>query len=90
MQIDKCEVRSWLWVLALVCVLQAWPAKAQELRWTTGQGFTTATVLDTAVAMRINGLVARVSVRQEFRNDGNEWTEGTYVFPLPDTANHLN
>jgi Ca-activated chloride channel family protein len=86
MQINKTEVRSWLWVLALVCVLKAWPADAQELRWTTGQGYTTATALDTAVEMRINGLVARVAVRQEFRNEGNAWTEGIYVFPLPDRA----
>ena len=86
MQTNKTAVRSWLWVLALVCVLQAWPAEAQELRWTTGQGYTTATTLDTAVEMQINGLVARVAVRQEFRNDGNTWTEGIYVFPLPDRA----
>ncbi|MBT8082320.1 MAG: marine proteobacterial sortase target protein [Gammaproteobacteria bacterium] len=86
MQTNKTDVRSWLWVLALVCVLKAWPADAQELRWTTGQGYTTATALDTAVEMQINGLVARVAVRQEFQNDGNEWTEGIYVFPLPDRA----
>ncbi len=86
MQIDKRDVRSWLWILALVCVLRAWPADAQELRWTKDHGYTTGTVLGTAVHMNINGLVARVSVRQEFRNDGNAWTEGVYVFPLPDKA----
>jgi Ca-activated chloride channel family protein len=30
--------------------------------------------------------VARVKVRQEFRNEGGEWVEGIYVFPLPDKA----
>ena len=35
---------------------------------------------------RVTGLVARVHVRQEFRNDGAEWVEGVYVFPLPDEA----
>lgn len=49
-------------------------------------GYVTATRLDSEVHMRISGLVARVSVRQEFRNDGGEWVEGVYVFPLPDTA----
>ena len=49
-------------------------------------GFTTATRMNTDVTMNVSGLVARVSVRQEFRNDGNEWTEGVYVFPLPDRA----
>ena len=49
-------------------------------------GFTTATRMNTDVTMNVSGLVARVSVRQEFRNDGGEWTEGVYVFPLPDAA----
>jgi Ca-activated chloride channel family protein len=49
-------------------------------------GLVTATRTNTAVTMDISGLVARVSVRQEFRNQGDEWTEGVYVFPLPDKA----
>ncbi len=49
-------------------------------------GLKTATRTNTDVAMTVSGLVARVSVRQEFRNDGDEWTEGVYVFPLPDEA----
>jgi Ca-activated chloride channel family protein len=34
----------------------------------------------------INGVIARVSVRQWFRNSGSDWTEALYVFPLPDGA----
>lgn len=49
-------------------------------------GYYAATALDTNVTMRINGLVARVSVRQAFANTGSEWAEGVYVFPLPDKA----
>ena len=49
-------------------------------------GYVTATRLNTDVTLRISGLVARVAVRQEFRNDGSEWVEGLYVFPLPDSA----
>ena len=49
-------------------------------------GLVTATRTNTAVTMDISGLVARVSVRQEFHNQGDEWTEGIYVFPLPDRA----
>ena len=49
-------------------------------------GIVTATRMNTDVSMNVSGLVARVSVRQEFRNDGDEWTEGVYVFPLPDKA----
>ena len=96
MQTTKSDIRSWLWVLALLLVLQAWPAGAQEmtpgqaqsgsLLWRMEQGYTTATTLNTEVAMKISGLVARVAVRQEFRNEGSDWTEGVYVFPLPDRA----
>lgn len=49
-------------------------------------GYTTATLLNTAVDMKISGLVARVSLRQEFRNTSADWVEGVYVFPLPDNA----
>jgi len=50
------------------------------------QGYVTATLLNTDVKITVNGLVARVSVMQEFKNDGSEWVEGVYVFPLPDKA----
>ena len=49
-------------------------------------GYHVSTLLNTEVDMQINGLVARVSVRQEFRNEGTDWAEGVYVFPLPDKA----
>ena len=49
-------------------------------------GLVTATRTNTAVTMDISGLVARVSVRQEFENASGEWTEGVYVFPLPNEA----
>lgn len=96
MQLTKTDIRGGFWLAALFLVLQAWPAEAQDatpdlpqagsLLWRTGQGYATATTIDTAVEMTISGLVARVSVRQQFRNEGTEWTEGVYVFPLPDKA----
>lgn len=49
-------------------------------------GYVTAALLNTDVKIDINGLVARVSVMQEFKNEGTEWVEGVYVFPLPDSA----
>jgi len=49
-------------------------------------GYVTATRMNTDVSLRVSGLVARVAVHQEFRNDGTEWVEGVYVFPLPDSA----
>ncbi|MCH7820391.1 MAG: marine proteobacterial sortase target protein [Proteobacteria bacterium] len=50
------------------------------------QGYVIATLLNTDVNITVNGLVARVSVMQEFKNTGREWVEGVYVFPLPDKA----
>jgi Ca-activated chloride channel family protein len=50
------------------------------------EGYVTATLLNTDINIQVNGLVARVSVMQEFKNDGGEWVEGIYVFPLPDKA----
>ena len=83
--------------LVLITILLSLPAaRAQEVPHTDVQsgtlllkmqaGLKTATRTNTDVAMTVSGLVARVSVRQEFRNDGDEWTEGVYVFPLPDKA----
>ncbi len=49
-------------------------------------GYVVATRMNTDIDTTISGLVARVRVRQEFRNSGPDWVEGVYVFPLPDTA----
>ncbi len=49
-------------------------------------GYAVATRLNTAIETEISGPAARVKVRQEFLNDGPNWVEGVYVFPLPDQA----
>jgi Ca-activated chloride channel family protein len=49
-------------------------------------GYTVATRINTSVDIRVSGPVARTTVSQTFRNDGTEWVEGIYVFPLPDSA----
>lgn len=98
MHCTQSDYKSWLWVLALVLVLIMGPeaASAEELTPDEVQsgglllrmesGYTTATLLNTDVEINISGLVARVSVRQEFRNESQDWVEGVYVFPLPDKA----
>jgi len=45
-----------------------------------------APLLSTAVAFHVSGMVARARVVQTFRNPGNEWYEGVYVFPLPENS----
>ena len=98
MQRIESDIKSWLWVLVLILVLLLGPeaAKAEgpnpnemqsgSLLLRMENGYSTATLLNTDVHMNVSGLVARVSVRQEFRNTSQEWVEGIYVFPLPDEA----
>jgi len=49
-------------------------------------GYVAATALNTDVHIEVSGIVARVSLRQEFHNEASDWVEGVYVFPLPDEA----
>lgn len=42
--------------------------------------------LATDVAIKVSGMVARVTVSQQFHNASQEWVEGIYVFPLPENA----
>jgi Ca-activated chloride channel family protein len=77
------------WVWTAVATAQELPPQDLQsgtLFLRTQAGLATAVRTNTAVTMNISGLVARVSVRQEFRNESGEWTEGVYVFPLPDKA----
>ncbi len=45
-----------------------------------------AAIVSTDVVIDITGPVARTKVRQKFSNPGDEWVEGVYAFPLPETA----
>ena len=45
-----------------------------------------APLLKTDVKMTVSGLIVRTTVTQQFSNPTSEWTEGVYVFPLPDDA----
>lgn len=45
-----------------------------------------APLLATRVDIDIVAMTARVKVAQRFANPGTQWSEGVYVFPLPDTA----
>ena len=47
--------------------------------------------LHSQAILDVNGMIARVSLTQNFRNDTSDWQEGVYVFPLPENAavNHM-
>lgn len=96
-----CRQASWRWTSLLLLVSLLPPAFGEDLADTiiapanmqTGSllmkmknGYSVATRMNTSIDARVNGIVARVTVRQEFRNDGAEWIEGIYVYPLPDEA----
>ncbi len=98
MQRTLSQLKPWLWVLALVCVVMstpetasAWDVNPQQMQSGSlllrmNNGYSSAMLLDTDVDIQISGLVARVTLRQEFENSSHDWVEGIYVFPLPDKA----
>jgi Ca-activated chloride channel homolog len=45
-----------------------------------------APLLSTHVDMNINGMTARVKVKQIFENNSPFWVEGRYAFPLPEKS----
>jgi len=53
---------------------------------TVGSHPTQTFATETRVHFDVNGLVAVVKLEQSFVNTSASWAEGTYSFPLPDTA----
>ncbi len=45
-----------------------------------------APTLSSDVALEVNGLVTRVTLRQVFHNPTDRWLEGVYIFPLPERS----
>lgn len=88
------KLGSFLWMAAasLACraaAAAALPADigAGTLWLEAGDGpLAAAPALGTDVHIVVSGIVARVSVSQQFRNDGADWVEAVYTFPLPDDA----
>ncbi|MEM7540424.1 MAG: marine proteobacterial sortase target protein [Pseudomonadota bacterium] len=60
--------------------------KAGSLLLQGQEAYHQAPRVDTEVSMRITGMIARVAVRQSFTNPTSVWTNGVYVFPLPEDA----
>ena len=46
--------------------------------------YLTTPMLSMDVDIKVSGIVARTSVKQQFINDTDSWIEAMYVFPLPD------
>jgi len=80
--------------LAGLTLLFASEARAAEapgegtllLRPRAGGDALDAPLQSTAVAFQVSGVVVRARVVQTFRNPGEGWYEGVYVFPLPQNS----
>lgn len=61
-------------------------AKTGRLLFQTNQQglYEAAPGVETDVFIQVTGFVSRTVLRQSFRNPGESWREGVYVFPLPD------
>ena len=69
---------------ARLCAQEALP---EGLQWQSENGhWETAVALETDVSFRIDGLIAKVVVMQDYINDSTQWMEGRYLLPLPDEA----
>ena len=85
-------------VLFCLWILQSFApiAQAQAIDQDIGSGSLTlrdeqlraidAPRMQTAVRMKVSGIVARVEVSQRFHNASDAWVEGLYAFPLPEHA----
>jgi len=82
---------------ALLALLACWGAAYAEspdysevrsgtLFLHTAQNAGDAVLLHSKVRMHIAGIVADVQLSQEFANNATTWSEGVYVFPLPENA----
>ena len=56
------------------------------LRQTNGEIAYVAPVLSSDVFIEVIADIAKVTVRQRFRNPSETWLEGVYVFPLPEKS----
>jgi len=76
--------------LALIILLSAASSEhalgQAGLRLFGDSGPVAAVTQSTDVDIQVTGLLARTTVTQRFTNHTNGWTEGRYVFPLPDGA----
>lgn len=56
------------------------------LQASIGGDYIPALVMHSNIHFDISGMIATVSVEQTFRNDTDDFVEGVYAFPLPDSS----
>lgn len=73
-------------LLVFLASPDAHAAGGGALTFRSAEGETEAPMLNTEVDIRVAGPLARARVSQTFLNDGENWQEGLYIFPLPENA----
>lgn len=85
-------------LVIVLLLLSISPARSEELslngvqagqmllRSQGGGVYEPALIQRAKVHFDISGMLAVVSLEQSFRNNGDQWVEGIYAFPLPDQA----
>jgi Ca-activated chloride channel family protein len=85
MRWNRFSTAGLLLCLMMFAAGSAWSQCGCGLRLQSKQGPPIeAPALGTTVEVRVTGIVARAKVTQIFRNPGQEWVTGVYLFPLPD------
>ncbi|MFU8878137.1 MAG: VIT domain-containing protein [Wenzhouxiangellaceae bacterium] len=85
-------VRHPFLMLSLLCTALFTLASAAHARNDTGlklllaEGPTSAVTLESRIEIEVTGMLARSQVTQRFINRSGQWSEGRYLFPLPDGA----
>ena len=94
---DRALLLIWI-VLTTLLLLRISTAEAQpdetgaidEIQWgvefQSGQEKLHSLALSTEIDADITGMIARIDVRQRFRNNSSGWAEALYRFPLPPGA----
>lgn len=87
MRWNRFQTVKLLLCLMLLVAGSAWGQCGCGLRLQPKEGPSIeAPVLGTTVEVRVTGIVMRAKVTQIFRNPGQDWVTGVYLFPLPDGA----
>lgn len=76
-------------VLMLLLIVRVESARADDfwgVEFSAGGVSQQSIALNTEIKAEVTGLVARIDVTQAFRNDGPDWAEAVYRFPLPEGA----
>ncbi len=82
-----CRGSAAVLAITLVCTAtSSAETSTGELILGAGQQERPALLLESELRGRVDGLVLSMTLTQRFQNESEEWVNGRYVFPLPETA----